>query len=176
MRLAWYRFTGCEGRLATFCAPGFGVSRDRHLDRLVEEKITAVVNLTTDADHITWFQSQASALTSFYEARGIEEIRHPFLDMSAPSSELAMRIVDDLEWRLVEGHNVGLHCIAGRGRTGLIVACLLVNQGFTPEDAIAEVRRRVPGSIITRPQERAVFDFPTTGSSRLGRLIEEAPC
>ena len=168
MTLTWYQFTGCPGRLASCCAPGFGAGRETHLQKLVDAGIKTVFNLTTDEDQLEWFDTPASQLSSLYAAHGVEEVRYPFLDMTAPSPELAERIVDDLETRLLAGEYVTVHCIAGRGRTGTIVACLLVRQGLTSGEAIDVVRHRVTGSIITPDQERAVHNFAR--STKPGRL------
>jgi atypical dual specificity phosphatase len=57
------------------------------------------------------------------------------------------------------GAAVAVHCGAGLGRTGTLVACYLVAGGLSAEDAIAKVRRLRPGSIETAEQEAAVRTF-----------------
>lgn len=48
----------------------------------------------------------------------------------------------------------------GCGRTGTMLACYLVSkEGYSAEEAIAEVRRRRRYSIETRTQEKAVLEF-----------------
>lgn len=55
---------------------------------------------------------------------------------------------------------VAVHCRAGYGRTGTMLACYLVAvEGYSAVDAIAETRRRRSWSIETEQQEQAVFDF-----------------
>jgi len=39
-----------------------------------------------------------------------------------------------------QGYNVVLRCKAGRNRSGLIAALCLLDDGFSPEDAIAQVQ------------------------------------
>lgn len=47
-------------------------------------------------------------------------------DLSIAASVEALDvIVRDLEARVVDGHGLYLHCWGGRGRTGLVAACLL---------------------------------------------------
>ena len=48
----------------------------------------------------------------------------------------------------------------GCGRTGTMLACYLVSkEGYSAEEAIAEVRRRRKNSIETKTQEKAVIEF-----------------
>jgi atypical dual specificity phosphatase len=54
---------------------------------------------------------------------------------------------------------VGVHCGAGLGRTGVVLACYLVHKGSGAQNAIAKVRRLRPGSIETEEQADAVIDF-----------------
>ncbi|MEY4267987.1 MAG: hypothetical protein RIS90_2522 [Pseudomonadota bacterium] len=66
---------------------------------------------------------------------------------------------------LGQGQRVLVHCAAGLGRTGMLVAKLLVLHGVSAEEAIAQVRRARPGTIETEAQaewvrhgELAAFD------------------
>jgi atypical dual specificity phosphatase len=50
-----------------------------------------------------------------------------------------------------------VHCAAGIGRTGTILASYLVKyQNLTAKDAIAKIREERPGSIQSESQEIAV--------------------
>ena len=52
-----------------------------------------------------------------------------------------------------------MHCGAGIGRTGTMIACYLVDKGFSAEEAIQLVRQARPGSIETREQEQVIHDL-----------------
>lgn len=81
----------------------------------------------------------------------------PIPDMQPPSPE-TMAAWREVEQKFVaairEGGSVLVHCAAGLGRTGTMVARLLVDQfGYTPERAIETVRAHRKGTIETLEQE-----------------------
>ena len=54
---------------------------------------------------------------------------------------------------------LAVHCAAGLGRTGVVLACYFIDKGLTAANAIARVRRLRPGSIETEEQEKAIEEF-----------------
>ena len=58
-----------------------------------------------------------------------------------------------------QNFGVAVHCTAGFGRTGTILACWFVHQGHPSQAAIAKVRDLRPGSVETNEQEDAVLEF-----------------
>ena len=54
---------------------------------------------------------------------------------------------------------VAVHCTAGLGRTGVVLACYFTAKGLTAQNAIARVRRMRPGSVETDEQAEAVEQF-----------------
>ncbi len=57
------------------------------------------------------------------------------------------------------GVHVEVGCLAGRGRTGTVLACIATLAGIPAEDAVAWVRRRLPGAVETSAQEAWVLHF-----------------
>ncbi len=85
---------------------------------------------------------------------GIELIRFPIVDVSIPDDIDAVRVLlNEIRDRLVEGKHVVVACRGGRGRTGVVVACLLIEGGLDPENAIEHTRAARPGTIETDEQE-----------------------
>jgi atypical dual specificity phosphatase len=74
------------------------------------------------------------------------------VDETAPSQAQVDEMLD-------QGKAVLVHCQGGYGRTGTMLACYLVSQGWEAEKAIAEVRSRRPGSIAPQVQQNCVFEY-----------------
>jgi atypical dual specificity phosphatase len=88
-----------------------------------------------------------------------ESMRHlhlPVPDMTAPPPDLVDRAMAFIQELIDDGRAVAVHCGAGIGRTGTILACYLVHLGLDAGEAIRRVRERRPGSIETRDQEETV--------------------
>jgi len=64
-------------------------------------------------------------------------VRKPIPDHGVPRApEHMVEIQAELERALARGRRVYVHCRAGIGRTGTVVACHLIEQGLTPHDAL----------------------------------------
>ena len=60
---------------------------------------------------------------------------------------------------LIEGKNIILHCMGGKGRTGTIAAILLIEFGEKYKEAIKIVREKRKGAIETKEQEEFIFSY-----------------
>ena len=91
---------------------------------------------------------------------GMEHYKLPFPDGTAPPIELIREFVGIVDRALKQGKPVAVHCLAGLGRTGTMIACYLVYaEGMDPWQAIDAVRRARPGSVENDSQERAVENW-----------------
>ena len=81
-------------------------------------------------------------------------------DMGVPEFDDLTRAVDFVHERITNNEPVMVHCLAGLGRTGTILACYLIKyQKLSADDSIQKVRNSRPGSIQSFPQEEIIFQF-----------------
>jgi atypical dual specificity phosphatase len=130
-------------------------------------------------DDLSWLRQQGiELLISLTEERprrdwvndaGLLVMHVPVEDMEAPTQEQLDRCVSAIERASQGGMGVVVHCGAGLGRTGVVLAVYFVAQGTSAQNAIGKVRRLRPGSIETDEQADAVVEF----ARRRGQQLNE---
>jgi len=89
--------------------------------------------------------------------KNIKYLHVPTEDLSAPDMEKIDNTVDYIHERIKNDEPTMVHCAAGIGRTGTILACYLIKyHGLSTKDAIGKVRDERPGSIQSESQEIAI--------------------
>ena len=133
-----------NGRLA---GSGYPASRSQ-VEWLVRAGINSILTLTIDP--------LPAELT---RDLGIMTGHIPMRDHQPPSTDDLGRAVEFVEGQLATGRVVLVHCLAGEGRTGCVLAAYLVRtKGLDPDQAMAEVRKAKPQFIEWR-QESSVREF-----------------
>ena len=90
---------------------------------------------------------------------GLEGRHFPIQDMRVPRLSDAAALCLSLGRAIDRGETVALHCHAGLGRTGTMLACLAVQRGLGAQEAIDRVRTVRRGAIQTEGQEDFIRRF-----------------
>lgn len=82
-----------------------------------------------------------------YLPPNVQHVRQPIKDHGVPRDAAHMADVQaSLDALLQQGRRVYVHCRAGIGRTGVVVACHLIEQGLTPTAALSRLNELWQGS------------------------------
>jgi atypical dual specificity phosphatase len=92
---------------------------------------------------------------------GLMAVHVPVPDLTAPTDQQFDAVLDAFLRAKKSGLGAAVHCVAGLGRTGTVLAGYFVATGMIPDEAIRKVRMLRPGSIETAEQERAVQELAT---------------
>ena len=132
--------------LAGCSRPGArGNGLDRDLEALRGRGIGALLTLTETA-------LPPAAL----ERHSLQGLHLPVDDFHAPTTPQMLEALAFLDRARSAGTPVAVHCLAGQGRTGTVLAAYLIRGGLSAAEAIAEVRAACPGAIESPPQTTAL--------------------
>lgn len=139
-------------------APG---DRSKRLERLLKAGIDCFINLTMPKE------------CRDYEPllpEGVLHIRKSLVDHGLPSRPEQMQDVQaTIAAQLAAGRRIYVHCRAGIGRTGTVVGCYLVEQGYGGREALGELNRLWQQNALARSwpevpetheQTEYVIDWP----------------
>lgn len=167
------------GAVAVCVCPGKRVTsaaRREHWRRDVRADLAAMAGMGVggvlcllDVYELRTLGVDAGAYAAGAQAAGLRVWRHPLIEGSCPrTGEEAAALRALLDEVVASGLAVAVHCRAGRGRAGMVAACLLLLRGeaATAADAMAAVRAVRKGAIETRRQEDFVRHFAATRSGR----------
>ncbi|MGQ4833549.1 MAG: dual specificity protein phosphatase 23 [Candidatus Asgardarchaeia archaeon] len=130
---------------------GSGYPRESNFKWLYDNGIRAIVNLTERP----------------YDSKIIEKFKFRYLhlpipDFGVPTVDEAKQYVKFVDEMISKGYPTLTHCIAGCGRTGMMLAIYLVHLGYSADDAIYTIRKLRPCSIESWLQEDFVYEFALT--------------
>ena len=132
-----------EGKLAGSAIP----TSFEEIKRLVDGGVKSIVTVREESLDDDWMKN-------------INYLHIHSNDMGVPEFEDLVKAVDFIHQRITNNEPVMVHCLAGLGRTGTILACYLIKyQKLSADDSIQKVRESRPGSIQSFPQEEIIFQF-----------------
>ena len=97
-----------------------------------------------------------------YESAGFAFKCLPVPDGGAPTAEQAQDFIAFVDRQLADHRPVAVHCEAGLGRTGTMLATYLISRGDSPELAISRVRAAERSAVETLRQIQFLEQFATS--------------
>lgn len=169
LRIDWVQPAGQWGKVGMSFCPGkhqqaarTGVwQRDLHADvRAIKGSGARMVVSLIELHEFA--ELQVATLPAIVKAAGLMWIHLPIVDLCAPN-QAWMRVWADVGLTIVgtlsRGEAIFIHCKGGLGRTGTVAACLLIESGMAPSEAIRTVRTARRGTIETQAQEDFVKHY-----------------
>lgn len=133
-----------KGKLA---GSGYPASRS-HVEWLAKSGVRSILTLTENPLPASWT-----------DGLGVAAGHVAMSDHQPPSVESMNKGVDFIVRQIAEGRPVLVHCLAGEGRTGCVLAAYLIRtRSVGADEALAELRKLKP-EFVEWKQEKAVQDF-----------------
>lgn len=135
----------------------------------VDEPVLAACAEPNGPDQLAWLRGEGIDILitlteehvprTWIDAAGLLGVHVPVADMDVPTPGQIDQVLAVIDKARAAGMGVALHCLAGRGRTGTLLAAYFVHRGLSAREAIKKVRGLRPGSIEVDEQEAAIAAF-----------------
>jgi len=138
------------GRLGISPLPGRDGAALADLAAIARWGADIVVSMTTMAEMACL---GAEDLAGDLALMDVAHAHFPIADFNAPPPDAPWAALSArLHATLDRGGAVLLHCMAGRGRSGMVALRLMVERNEAPDSALAKLRAVRPGAVETRGQ------------------------
>ena len=145
------------GRLAGTPLPGVVNDIDIDLKALKRCGVTVLISLTEkDVD-------QAALARN-----GMRNVHLPVYDREPPTVSQLQMLMLKMKRLLLGGEVLAVHCLAGLGRTGTVLAAWLVFEGITAETALQRVRAIESQYVQSELQENILFAYEAMLLEKMG--------
>lgn len=146
---AKFIFTPCPGTK--------GVSIEDSVAQLKEAGASAILTLMYDEEMI---KHNAQSLAGISKSNEVEWYQLPISDDEAPNQDFELPFkqhLSRLKQVLTEKGTIAVHCKGGSGRTGLVIALLMLELGLDKSFVVEQVKSVRPHA-LTKPAQLAYFE------------------
>jgi len=135
----------------------------------VIEKTLAGSGLPGSSDELEWLTKQGiktivtvreTPLPKSWIKKDVDYLHLNVEDYKAPTLEELDSIIEYIHYQLKNNKPTVVHCLAGLGRTGTILAGFIMKKNNKSyKDAIQTIRSKRPGSVQSEIQEMLLFKY-----------------
>jgi len=161
---------GVSGKIILTCFPGrnkeeISFNNQLFLDELkkfYELNCSAVVSLVED-NEFEKMHDKKLFVHQIYN-NNLNWFHLPIIDLKVPDHKFVDKWQTTkvlLKNDLIDGKNIVIHCMGGKGRSGTIAAILLIEFGEKNKEVIKIVREKRKGAIETKEQEDFILSYRT---------------
>ncbi|CAH0534168.1 hypothetical protein VST7929_02076 [Vibrio stylophorae] len=144
---------GYAALVLTPCPGTQGSNLEESLLQLQALGVRAIVTALTEQEMAN---HQLSHLGQTIETLGIDWLHAPIEDDQTPDAAFLQNWLEQskqLKDHLSKGHTIALHCMGGSGRTGLLAAHILLEQGWDEQSIVEKVQALRPNA-FTKTNQR----------------------
>ena len=161
---------GVEGKIILTCFPGRDGEKKLFNDQLYLDELenfhqlncSAIVSLVEDVEFEKMYDKKLF-VREIYN-KNLNWFHLPIVDLKAPDHKFVDKwqtAKSLLKNELIDGKNIIIHCMGGKGRSGTIAAILLIEFGNINKEVISIVREKRNGAIESKEQEDFILSYRT---------------